>query len=197
MTRFEAMDQIVSAGNGYLQTSAAVSCGFSNHTVAEYVKARSMERMAHGVYISKETWPDSLYILYLRNKKIVFSFETALDIHNLTERTPFYITVTVPNGYNDTHLRHAGIRVVHAKQEWYSMGIVSSQTYCGNLVPVYDMDRTICDIIRNKKHIEIQTFQTAMKEYMGSKEKNLNNLTKYAATLGIMEEVRMYTEVML
>ena len=59
------------------------------------------------------------------------------------------------------------------------------------------MDRTICDIIRNKKHIEIQTFQTAMKEYMGSKEKNLNNLTKYAATLGIMEEVRMYTEVML
>lgn len=197
MTKFEALDQLVSAGNGYLQTADAVKCGISKHTLAEYVKAKNLERMAHGVYISEGTWPDPLYLLYLQNKKIVFSFETALDLHDLTDRAPFYITVTVPNGYNDTHLRQAGVKVVHAKPEWYSMGIISIQTHYGNIVPAYDMDRTICDIIRNKKQVEIQTFQTALNDYMRCKGKNLINLSKYAVMLGITEKVRTYTEVML
>ena len=197
MTRFEALDQLVAAGSGYLQTSVAVNSGFSKHTVAEYVKARNMERMAHGVYISEGTWPDPLYLLYLRNKKIVFSFETAFYLHDLADREPFYLTVTVPNGYNDTHLRQAGIRVVHTKPDWYGMGAVSIQTTCGNFVRAYDMDRTICDIIRNKKQIEIQTFQTALQEYMRSKKKNLINLARYASALGIADKVRTYTEVML
>lgn len=197
MTKFEALDQLVSAGKGYLLTADAVNSGISKHTLDEYVKAKNMERMAHGVYITEDTWPDALYLLYLRNKKIVFSFETALDLHDLADRAPFYITVTVPNGYNDTHLRRAGIRVVHTKPEWYSMGIVSVRTHFGNLVPAYDMDRTICDIIRCKKHIEIQAFQTALNEYMRCKRKHINNLSRYAAALGIADKVRIYTEVML
>ena len=63
--------------------------------------------------------------------------------------------------------------------------------------PVYDRERTICDIIRNKKDIEIQTFQTAMKEYMSSKGKNLGSLISYAREFGIEKDVRTYTEVML
>ena len=67
----------------------------------------------------------------------------------------------------------------------------------GNEVPVYDRERTICDIIRSKNDIDIQTFQTAMKEYMSSKEKRLGNLISYAKEFGIEDIVRTYTEVML
>ena len=197
MTAFEALDQLVSAGNGYLQTSDVVNIGISKHKLAEFVKIRNMERAAHGVYVSEDTWIDQFYTLYLRNKKIIYSFDTALYLHDLTDREPFYLTVTVPNGYNDTHLKKAGIKVIHSKPEWYSMGVSLITTNNGNNVPVYDKERTICDIIRNKKHMEIQTFQTAIKEYMSSRDKNLTNLMKYAASLGISDKIRTYTEILL
>lgn len=87
--------------------------------------------------------------------------------------------------------------MIHTKPEWYWLGISHVQTSFGNDVPVYDKERTLCDIIRAKKDIEIQTFQTAIREYMSAGGKNIGNLMRYAKALCIEEEVRTYTEVML
>ena len=83
------------------------------------------------------------------------------------------------------------------KPELYDMGITNGKTFYGNTVRVYDIDRTICDIIKHKKKIDIQTYQYAIKEYMKSSKKNINNLMKYANALGVENTVRLYTEVML
>ena len=87
--------------------------------------------------------------------------------------------------------------MIHIKPELFDIGITRLKPGFGNEVPVYDRERTICDIIRNRKNMEIQTFQTAMKEYMSSKGKNLGNLIAYAGRFGIENEIRTYTEVML
>ena len=197
MGKYEVLDQLIEAGNGYLQTSTVQENNISRQTLAKYVKARGLERAAQGVYMSENAWPDDYYILYIRNRRIVFSFESALYLHDLMDREPFVTTVTVPKNYNSLHIQKQGVRVIHTKPEWYGMGITYVKTGFGNSVPVYDRERTLCDIIRNKKNIEIQTFQTAMKEYMSSKGKNLGNLITYARELGIENELRTYTEVML
>ena len=195
MNEFEKLDQLVEAGNGYLQTSNATGISISKYTLSEYVKKRNMKHVAHGIYLSEDGWPDEYYQIYLRNKRIVFSYESALYLYGLMDREPAVTTVTVPQGYNASHLSRQGIRVIHTK--WFDLGVSEIQTNFGNSVPVYDRERTICDIIRNKKDIEIQTFQTAMKEYMSSRGKNLANLMQYAKTFHIEESVRTYTEVML
>lgn len=197
MSKFDVLDRLVEEGNGFLQTSATLECKISKPTLAKYVAARGMERVAHGVYMTGDAWPDDYYLLYLRNGRIVFSLESALYLHGLTDREPALTTVAVPKGYNSTHLGKDGVRVIHAKPEWFEIGISRGQTGFGNEVPVYDRERTICDIIRFKKDVEIQTFQTAMKEYMRNKGKNLGNLIGYARALGIEEKVRTYTEMML
>ena len=195
MNEFEKLDQLVEAGNGYLQTSDVTGISISKYTLSEYVKKRNMKHVAHGIYLSEDGWPDEYYQIYLRNKRIVFSYESALYLYGLMDREPAVTTVTVPQGYNASHLSRQGIRVIHTK--WFDLGVSEIQTNFGNSVPVYDRERTICDIIRNKKDIEIQTFQTAMKEYMSSRGKNLANLMQYAKTFHIKEIVRTYTEVML
>ena len=70
-----------------------------------------MERVARGVYLSADAWPDELYLLSLSNSRIVFSHETALFLHGLMEREPKDTSVTVRAGYNASHLRSKGIRV--------------------------------------------------------------------------------------
>ena len=196
MGKYEVLDRLVMKGHGYLQTSIVLENDVSKQTLAKYVKSRGLERAARGVYITEDVWPDDYYLLFLRNGRIVFSFESALYLHGLMDREPSKTTVTVPEGYNASHIVARGVRVIHAKKDWYEIGISVINTAFGNEVPVYDKERTICDIIRNKNYIEIQTFQTAMREYMGGKGKNLGNLISYARYLGIEDEVRTYTEVM-
>ncbi len=197
MSKTEILDRLVEEGNGYLRTAIVLQNGVSKRTLSRYIQERQMERATHGVYMDKDAWPDDYFLLYLRNSRIVFSHESALYLNGLMDREPSTTTVTVPKTYNSTHISKLGVQVIHAKSEWYVVGLTNIQTNFGNTVPVYDRERTICDIVKNKKEIEIQTFQTAMKEYMSSRGKNLGNLISYAKVLGVESEVRMYTEVML
>ena len=197
MTRFEILDKLVEEGNGYLCTSQVVGNGISKPTLADYVSKRGMERVAQGVYISEDTWPDELYILCLTNSRVVFSHETYLFLHGLMEREPKTISVTVKAGYNASHLRKKGVRVYQVRPDAAETGVVNVRTNFGNIVRTYDMERTICDILRYKDEVDVQVFQFAMKEYMGSKQKNLNHLMAYAKQFQIEPSVRVYTEVML
>lgn len=197
MTQFELLDKLVEKGNGYLQTFQVLEKGISKPTLADYVNKRNMERVAQGVYLAEDTWKDELYILHLSNSRIIFSHETALFLHGLMEREPKDISVTVRAGYNASHLRKKGIRVYQVKPEIEELGITDIQTNFGNIIRAYDMERTICDVIRYKEAMDVQVFQYAMKEYMGSTNKNLNHLMTYAKKLHIESAVRTYTEVML
>ncbi|HPJ76906.1 MAG TPA: abortive phage infection protein, partial [Clostridia bacterium] len=125
------------------------------------------------------------------------SHETALFLHGLMEREPSQITVTVKFGYNASHLVNNGIRVITAVDNYFSIGRNKTKTNFGNTVDVYDMERTICDIIRNKKDMDPQVYQTAIQEYMKSSEKKLPVLMRYASIFRIDNIVRTYTEVML
>jgi len=195
--RFELLDCMVKDSNGYLCTSDVMEAGISRPTLAEYVKDRKMERVERGVYLSQEAWPDILYQLNLVNRRIVFSHETALMLHGLTEAEPDRISVAVPFGYNASHLRKRGVRVHQVKPEFAETGVVTVETVFGNTVRAYDRDRTICDILKAKDNIDVQVFRYAMKEYMSGDEKNIIRLMAYAEQFKIVDIVRTYTEVML
>lgn len=197
MNRFEILDNLVENGNGYLITSRVLEQGISKPTLAEYVSKRNMERVARGVYLAEDAWPDDLYLLSLSNKRIVFSHETALFLHGLMEREPKYTSVTVKAGYNASHLRDKGIRIYQVKPDVADFGVTEVQTAFGNRVRVYDKERTICDLLLYKDSTDVQIFQYAMKEYMADSQKNLNHLMTYARQFRIESVMRTYTEVML
>ena len=67
----------------------------------------------------------------------------------------------------------------------------------GNLVRLYNKERCICDLIKDRKKYEVQLYQTAIKEYMSSKDKNLTLLVDYAVKLGVRDEVMVYVEIMI
>ena len=156
-----------------------------------------MGRVAQGVYLAENSWPDELYLLSLSNSQVVFSHETALFLHGLMEHEPKFTSVTVKAGYNATHLRKKGIRVYQVKPDLALLGVMDVQMSFGNMVRAYDMERTICDILRYKESLDVQVFRYAMKEYMASDRKNLNHLMAYAKKFRIESVVRTYTEVML
>lgn len=197
MTQFEKIDELIKVQNGIIQTAQVVEVGVPKNTFYSYVKDRELEQIAHGIYASKDAWVDSMYILHLRCEQIIYSHDTALFFHDLTDRTPSKYTVTVKTGYNPSKLKAEGIQVYTIKKELHDLGRIMMKTSFGYEVPVYDMERTICDLIRNRSNIEIQIFQDAMKQYVRRKDKNLNTLNLYAKVFHVEKILRQYLELLL
>ena len=53
------------------------------------------------------------------------------------------------------------------------LGKSKIKTPFGHTVPVYDIERTLCDVLRSRNGVEIQVFQDALKSYAKQKDKNL------------------------
>ena len=87
------------------------------------------------------------------------------------------------------------MRIKYASKNSYGLGVCTLPSASGNMVKVYDRERCICDLISDRKKIEVQNFQTAIKEYMSEKEKKLSKLIEYAEKLGMRDEVMKYVEV--
>lgn len=182
---------------GTIQTFQVLNNGISKSVFYAYVKERGLEQAAHGVYVSPDTWTDAMYLLHLRCGQAVFSHETALFFHDLTDREPLKYTITVRTGYNPSRLQEDGFQVYTVKKDLHEIGIIAMQTSFGHSVPVYDMERTICDLLRSRKNVEMQVFQDALKQYAKRKDKNLRMLMKYAAMFHVENILRPYLEVLL
>ena len=197
MTKREKLAKLIELRNGYLSIAEAQALGISRAYIQEYIAVNGLERVARGLYKSPDVWTDDLYILALKNEKMVYSFDTALMLHGLTEREPAEIFATVSRSYNASHLRSTGTVINHVRDEWVDLGRTVAKTTYGNEVSVYDMERTICDILRVKDKKDPQMFTYAIKEYAKSANKNLSRLMKYAKEFGVEVELRQYMELLL
>ncbi len=197
MADLKQLDLLLKEQDGMLQTAQAIKLGISKPVFYNYVEEKGLKQAAHGLYVSEDTWVDGMYLLHLRCKQAVFSHEAALFFHDLTDREPSPYSITVKRGYGTARLREDGITVYTIKEDLYPIGIIEAQTPFGHTVPVYDMERTICDLIRSRNQIEIQTLQTALKQYANRKDKNLRTLMRYAKQFHVEKTLRQYMEVLL
>ena len=195
--RFEQLDELLAEHNGMLQTSQVIARGIVKPVFYEYVKEKNLQQVAHGIYVSEDTWVDAMFLLHLRCSQAVFSHETALFFHDLTDREPLEYTVTVKTGYNPSKLKAEGVQVFTIKAELHGVGLTTAQTPFGHTVPVYDLERTICDLLRSRNNMEMQTFQGALKMYARRKDKDLRTLMRYAGMFRVEKILRQYLEVLL
>ena len=197
MSKVEMLKQLIEENNGYLLTSLATENNISKTYLAKFVKEHEMEKIARGIYITDDVWPDELYIMQVRNSAVIFSGETALYLHGLLDREYSEICITVPTGYNATHLKAENVQVKYTPKKIYELGVCRVSSSSGNTVRAYDKERCMCELIADRDKVEVQTFQTAMKEYMSGKGKKLTKLIEYAEIFGIRDEVMKYVEILV
>ena len=197
MTNFEWLDCMRKEQKGLLQLADALDHGISKPMFYEYVKTQKMDKVGPGIYLSEDSWVDTMYLLHLRFKKAVFSHETALFLHDLSDREPTQYALTVKTGYNPSRMKAEGIQVFTVKEDLMRVGVTTLNTPFGNAVPVYDLERTICDLIRSRSQMEMQTVQTALKLYAARRDKNLRALMNYAKQFHVDNILRQYLGVLL
>ena len=197
MTQPDNLQSILKKDGGVITTAEANAVGISNERLRLLVKSGDLERAAHGVYVSPDDFHDKMYIAQRRRPKMIYSHETALFLHDLTDRDPIGYSVTVQNGYNAKMLLRDGLSVFFVKRELHETGAVSMRTMFGHTITAYGLERTICDCVRNRNQMDIAVVMDAIKRYVRSNDKNLNALMHMAEIFRVAKIIRSYMEVLL
>jgi len=197
MTNKEKIFEILKTNNGVITTSEVTDAGISRGSLKHLVDTGMLERAARGVYQLSNVWDDEMYHLQVRYKKGIFSGETALYLHDLTDRTPMRFQMTFPNSYNLTNVKSENIKCNRVIKKLYDMGVVETKTPTGNHIRAYNMERTLCDILRTQGNTDIQIVSEAFKRYAKRSDKNIPLLSEYAKKLRVEAKLRSYMEVLL
>jgi predicted transcriptional regulator of viral defense system len=197
MSSTEELKALIEKYDGVITTKLAEENNIHREYLRELVRDGGLERVAHGVYILPEIWEDQMMILQLRKSKMIYSHETALFLHDLTDRDPVQYVVTVPHGYNPTRLKKEGLVVHTVKRELFELGTCYKETTFSHKVKTYDMERTICDILRDRNNQDPSIVNDGIKRYLSRKDKDLNKLMKYAGLLRVENVIRPYLEVLI
>ncbi|MBQ5676238.1 MAG: type IV toxin-antitoxin system AbiEi family antitoxin domain-containing protein [Lachnospiraceae bacterium] len=189
--------QLARENNGVITTSDLSEKGILRGNLKKLVDTGKLEKTARGVYILPEIWEDEFVNLQARFKKGIFSNETALFLWDLTDRTPNRYDMTFPDNYNVTNAKNEGISCSRVKREWYKEGEVQKKSPGGNKVIAYNMERTLCDILRKRSGIDTGVITESFKRYTARKDKNIPLLSEYAKIFRVEEKVRRYLEVLI
>ena len=138
----------------YLTPRIAGKSGISKFKFYKYVRENGLEPVSRGVYSTGVDWVDELYVLHKRCPNAVFSHDEAFYYHGLTDREPFVHTLTIYSGYNAHRLTADGsCKVYTVKRELLDVGKIIVKDNDGNMIPMYDLERTICDLMRSRSSI--------------------------------------------
>ncbi len=182
--------------NPYITTKEVEETGISRRFLSFLVEKNKIKRLSRGVYSLPDELKDEYFIINSKSKYAVFSNLTALYFHGLCDRIPIKYDVTVKNDYSGSLQKNRDINLYYVKKEHINLGLFNTKTNYGNQVRVYDIERSICDIIKNKNKLDLELFNKAIRGYYYSKDKNTSKLYAYAKKLAIYDKVRKTFEVL-
>lgn len=197
MNFVEELKSIAERNGGIIETAVAAERGISRAMLSKLYKKNVIQRITRGQYCFPDELPDEMLSISRRSDSVVFSHETALFLHGISDRTPFEHSITVPTGFIPSVSLQKTCKVYSVKPELFSLGKTKLLTPFGNNVVAYDLERTVCDIIRSRSRVGSETFLSALKMYSASPHKDLNRLNSYAKKMKISGIVKNYLKVLL
>ncbi|RRD94616.1 abortive phage infection protein [Clostridiales bacterium COT073_COT-073] len=158
------------------------------------VETGDLIRVERGIYIDSTGDFDEYYFFHKRYQSAVFSYLSALYLHQFIDIIPQEMEITVCRGYN-IHRMGKSVRAHYVAKSIHGLGATELPTIYGNKVRVYDLERTLCDIIKDREELESEMFAKTINKYVRSKEKDLSKLYEYSREMKIYDKVREILEV--
>lgn len=185
---------------GVATSSQLKAAGFAPGVIEYALNSGKIDRLTRGVYCSLDVLDDEFAAITSRWPKCILSHGTALYLLGLSDRVPGKLSVSVPRDYNSRELRriYPDIKIYRENDELYGLGKIIVKDPMGILVPIYDAERSIADIIkeRSKGVVNPQLVRDAIVGYFKKSDRDLPKLAKMCEAMGVRDELQTYLEVL-
>lgn len=197
MNDLDKILQLTQENNGYITTKEIVDNGLSKMALKRLCDNGLLKRVSTGYYSLPNMIDDNYYKIISKSKNAVFSYTTSLFLHELSDRTPLYFDVTVPRGYGGPLQNIDVVSLHYVDNNILNLGMEIIKSPFGMDIKCYDVERTICDIIKNKNNMDKEIYTKALKWYAEKKDKDMLKLAKYSKKLNIEKKVAEIMQVIL
>ena len=188
--------KIMKKNNEIITPAQLEKKGISRVYLSRMEEEGIIERIGRGIYVTKDFKYDEYYLFQLKYPKAIFSYNTALYFYEMTERTPIKMDVTVYREYNPHRFKDL-VNVYKISKELYNLGVTEKKSPQGMKVKTYNLERTVCDIIKDKDSLDIEIRNKAIKKAIKSKEFNASKMFEYAKKMNIYDKVKNYMEAII
>ena len=193
-SNIEIIESLMKMNNGYVTSKVLSELGIHRMYLNIMKEKGMIEKVGNGIYIDSSRIEDNYFVFGLELPNVIYSHMTALYFHGLSIKAPNdKYDITVPNNYLNYKIKNHN--VFYVSNDIYELGITEVETPMGNRVKAYDIERSICDIIRSKNRMDSEHVKYSIREYLKRKDKDLVKLSKYAEKMGIKDEVMNYMEI--
>lgn len=155
--------------------------------------------------INKSTYENTSYVgetsdfAYLNAvaPKAVVCLMSAARFYGLTTFLPDVINIAIDKGMKITTLPEwPAFHVYYFAKERYETGVITQHDGVTEF-KIYDIEKTVVDIIYYRNKIGIEETKEVLRSYLMRPDRDLNKLHRYAAMLGVEPILSTYLEVLL
>ena len=197
LSQLERIRKLLEDQHGTLLTSDLAKFNIPRIYLSILEHNGEIERVSRGIYRLVASIDDEMFNFQVRYKSSIFSHETALYLHDLTDRTPLSYSISIPVGYHSISLNEGGHKMFYVNRELFALGVILMKSPHGNEIRTTNLERTICDVLRSRNQVDVQFVNEALKKYIVHKDKNIDQLYNYASRFRIQKIVRTYIEILL
>ena len=188
---------MLNANGGYITRKQVDTHKIPSWFLTDFVRKQGLVKIDKGFYAQEQWIRDDYLVFQYKYPKFIFSHISALFLHGLTDQLPDYFEVTGPKNYRPFSPNPSVAIHTDSHDETYKLGVHEIKTSLGHLVESYDMERTLCDIIKNSQKIDAEIYGKALRLYAKSNDKDIRKLLRYAKILKIENKVAELMTVVL
>lgn len=182
--------------NGVITSNHIKQMGIDKKVIARLLADKQIERAEKGIYILPETIGDE-YFNKTYGKNAIYSHMTALYFHNLCNRVPMIYDITVTKKYYGVLDNDQKVLLHKVDKELLNLGKMKIKSPQGQDIDAYDIERCLCDCLKDKNTIASEYIKEAFNIYFKEMKKDTFKIMKYAKKLRIEKEMHDYLEVLL
>lgn len=185
--------------NGYARTKDIVEANIHKKYLRDLLDEGSIYKLKRGLYKWNELEFDFSNEIVDVAKIVpegVVCLTSALSYYDLTTYTPSEYQIAIYRKSKVVLPDYPPINLCYFSKKYFHTGI-NQINIEGNLIRIYDIEKTISDSFRYSNEIPKDILLESIKEYMKRRNKNINKLMKYAQNTSAESLITKYLEVLL
>jgi predicted transcriptional regulator of viral defense system len=188
------LQKLFKKNHGYL-TKELLPDNYTYNRLLKLVKEGVVERIKRGVYYYAVS--ENVNTMIDVEKIVpggVLCMYSAWRYYELSVQIPQSFHIAIEKSRKISLPHYPPITLYYWKREYQELGVMEKVI---NKYPVkiYDMEKSVCDGVKYRTKIGMETMKEILKSYLKKENKNLTKLIDYAKKMRVEKVLRTYLEV--
>ncbi len=184
----------ISLGN-FFRTKELNEQGITNYKISKLIDEGVLIKVYQGVYALGDVDTIEIRDINVIVENGVVSLKSAAYYYRLLDGEEGKIEITINRDQKPPKLPYDFFSYYYTTSKFYEIGLnVIDQN--GRKLKIYDIERTVCDIIRHRSKYDSYIVREVIDNYLKSSTCDVEKLLDYASQLRVRSIVENYLEIL-